>query len=87
MKTLRLLRNIAALFIFGAALLVPRPTEAASPWICGSSSLTVGLNCFIDSNGVCNTQSCISGQPCNNSKCYKPIIAGTGGGPPHGGNF
>jgi hypothetical protein len=28
MKTLRLLRNIAALFIFGAALLVPRPTMA-----------------------------------------------------------
>jgi hypothetical protein len=50
MKTLRLLRNIAALFIFGAALLVPRSGRADfgfhPPSNCTSSPCEPGKPCM-----------------------------------------
>jgi hypothetical protein len=56
MKTLRLLRNIAALFIFGAALVGVEPGAALS-------------NTFMQ---TCASAKCVSGKPCNNSACSAP---------------
>jgi hypothetical protein len=75
MKTLRLFRNLAALFILGAAVLVTRPSvgsskEPAGYWFCWSDgSTTNGYNCTFNSDGTCSQTKCKSGQPCNNYKC------------------
>jgi hypothetical protein len=57
MKTLRLLRNIAALFIFGAALLVS-PHGAARANIIGPWP-------------GCRLTACKPGHACNNTGCYE----------------
>ena len=66
MKTLRLLRNIAALFIFGAALLVPRPAVGL-----GGCLPSTGFNCTKGGGpGGCTESPCTAGQPCNNQGCF-----------------
>jgi hypothetical protein len=70
MKTLRLLRNLAALFILAAALLVPRSSAAAGTGnTCLFSSSTIGWNCVLNSNGTCSGAKCTPGRPCSNSQC------------------
>jgi hypothetical protein len=70
MKTLRLLRNLAALFIFGAALVVPRPSvgQATARHSHGHCVRTLTLhNCTI-SGHQCVTTFCLSSS-CNFSVC------------------
>lgn len=70
MRALRIFRNLAALFIFAAAMLVARPGLANTPKdTCVSDSSTVGSNCVLNSDGTCNSSNCKAGQACNNSKC------------------
>ncbi len=75
MKILRLFRNIAALFIFGAALLSSLPMGATQPIknTCYFDSKTVGYNCTFNTDGTCSSSRCKSGQPCNNGVCGQPI--------------
>ncbi len=72
MKKLRLLRNIAALFILLAALLVPRPgvgLSHADNKACFNFN-KVGKNCSMDfTTGECKESPCVKGQPCNNTGC------------------
>ena len=72
MKTLRLLRNIAALFMLVAALLVPRP--AAGTTYCISKPGYSG--CFSDKNGNCTDERCTSGSYCVNWGCgiFRPKV-------------
>lgn len=72
MKTLRLLRNIAALFILVAALLAPRP--AAGDTFCISKPGYGG--CFADKNGNCTDVKCTPGSYCNNLGCGQLRIKG-----------
>ncbi len=65
MKTLRLLRNIAALFIL-VALLASRPS-AASNNSCVSKTGYSG--CSSDKNGNCVDQKCTPGSFCANWGC------------------
>ena len=71
MKTLRLLRNIAALFILVAALLVYWPGVGSLQASNGKSCLgtKVGFNCGYDSNGNCSETKCVPGQACANAGC------------------
>lgn len=67
MKTLRLLRNIAALFIFGVFFLVPRPAQGG---LDGCVPVT-GFNCTRGGGpGGCTSSPCVAGQPCNNEECF-----------------
>ncbi len=71
MKILRLLRNLAALFILGAALLAlrPAPVAANNSKFC---FLKLGYNgCTFDKNGNCSDTKCEPGQPCLDSGCVK----------------
>lgn len=68
MKTLRLLRNIAALFIVTMAL-VPGSTHAIS-YCFNTSSAT---NCTYNGGGNCQTNACKSGQPCSYTACSHKI--------------
>ncbi len=71
MKTLRLLRNIAALFILWAALLALRPSVAAAD----NSKFCffkLGYNgCTFDKNGNCGDTKCEPGQSCADLGCVK----------------
>lgn len=75
MKTLRLLRNIAALFILAMALLASRPglriMYADNKTVCFYPGKT-GFNCNFDSNGNCYETKCVAGQPCSNGGCGAP---------------
>jgi hypothetical protein len=76
MKTLRLLRNIAVLFILVMALLASRPAVQPSRaqnigYSCYFDSSTVGYNCTFNANGTCDSSKCQPGQPCNNGICPK----------------
>lgn len=59
MKTLRIVRNIAVLFIFVMALLASRPAPAvaqASGFSCGFKP---GYNCIVDrKSGKCHESRC-----------------------------
>lgn len=70
MKTLRLLRNIAVLFIFVMALLAFRPSvsRADNKTVCYYPGKT-GFNCNFDSSGNCFETKCVPGQPCSNGSC------------------
>ena len=82
MKILRLLRNIAVLFILMMALLASRtgvqPLQAQNVgYVCYFDSNTVGYNCTFNSDSTCSSLKCKAGQPCNNGVCpkscgYKP---------------
>jgi hypothetical protein len=72
MKTLRLLRNIAALFILVAALLLSRPgVEFAGTRSC---AFRLGFNgCIFSADGSCqDVGKCNPGQPCANFGCTIP---------------
>lgn len=72
MKTLRIVRNIAALFILMIALLALRlgvGVAHANPKAC---FFKVGYNCSIDKNGNCSSQKC-TGASCNNAACSKSV--------------
>lgn len=75
MKTLRLVRNIAVLFLLAMALLASKPTvsQASNPnkHICTIPGKT-GFNCNFDSNGNCFETKCVAGQPCENASCVAP---------------
>jgi hypothetical protein len=76
MKTLRLLRNIAALFILVAAMLVWGPRLGLSGsrgGYCVSSSSTIGWNCVSNTNGGCSGNKCTPGTPCNDTQCQISI--------------
>lgn len=70
MKSLRVVRNTAALFILAMSLLATRPLVATSQKdTCIQDSSTVGYNCVFNSNGTCSSSKCQAGQACGNSKC------------------
>jgi hypothetical protein len=69
MKTLRLLRNLAALFMFGAVLVV----SSSSAGLAGShhahcAERSLPYNCTKDGNS-CSTALCASLDNCNFSIC------------------
>ena len=74
MKTLRLLRNIAVLFILLMALLAWRPGSAVAhaavkACVWGAKR---GFTCFVDASGNCHESQCdrAKGNPvCLNSGC------------------
>lgn len=77
MKTLRLVRNVAVLFILLMALLYSRqPLHAQSVGnsSCIFGSGTVGYNCTLNANGTCNSSKCEAGQPCNNGVCLQGCV-------------
>lgn len=69
MKTLRLLRNVAVLFI----LLVILPGLGLSHQESkkGCSIYKPGYSCSSNPNGDCTESKCKAGQPCTNSACLK----------------
>jgi hypothetical protein len=75
MKTLRLLRNVAALFILGTAMYISRPgaayasTIGSCHWTCVSS---LGTHCKKSASG-CTTVTCQNGN-CANSACLLVCI-------------
>ena len=72
MKTLRLVRNIALLFILVTALLASRPGVAVSHAAGGKScgAYKPGRNCYIDANGNCQEHLCGRNNPfCYNTGC------------------
>jgi len=73
MKTLRLLRNLAALFILGAALVVSQAGVGLSHAVNNKACFNfnkVGKNCSFDfTTGECKESPCVKGQPCNNTGC------------------
>ena len=73
MKTLRLIRNIAVLFILVMGLLASRPVaaHAGNKTICFYPGKT-GFNCNFDSSGNCFETKCVAGQPCSNGGCGGP---------------
>jgi len=88
MRTLRLLRNISALFIVGTALLATRPGVQLLHAKKGSGSGTVcveilpgtyGYNCTFNTDGTCSTSTCQAGQTCNDMVCTQ--ACGTGNKP------
>ncbi len=76
MKTLRLLRNIAALFILVAALLGSWPgvelLHAGNTQFACLNFNKPGKNCSINNTtGGCTESECVKGQPCENTGCVK----------------
>ncbi len=72
MKTLRLVRNIAVLFILAVSLLASRPSMGSTKdpkYICLFDSSTIGYNCTFNSDGTCSSSKCKTGETCNNAKC------------------
>lgn len=74
MRTLRLLRNFAVLFIFVMALLAFRPSvsRADNKTVCYYPGKT-GFNCNFDSSGNCFETKCVAGQPCSDGSCGAPL--------------
>ncbi len=72
MKTLRMLRNIAVLFVLAMAFLASKSSvgvaHAASGKSCGYK---LGHNCWIDASGNCRESGCNKGDifGCPNSGC------------------
>jgi hypothetical protein len=70
MKSLRLLRNVAVLFILVMALLAWRPGSAvADPASGRTCGYKLGHGCFIDSSGNCQEYRCKTKGFCFNSGC------------------
>lgn len=69
MKTLRLLRNLALLFILVMAL--PGLGLSRQERNKGCTVFSPGSNCSSNPNGDCTTSKCKVGQPCSNSECGK----------------
>ena len=71
MKTLRIVRNIAVLFLLVVALLAARPGlgKAHPQYVCGYD---VGRNCtFNFLSGDCSDSPCKKGQTCSDSGCVR----------------
>lgn len=86
MKNLRLLRNIAVLFILVMALLSwwsgAQPLRARNTgYTCYFDSSTVGYNCTFNADLTCTSVKCQAGRPCNNGVC--PKSCGFGNKPGH----
>lgn len=58
MKTLRLVRNIAALFLLVMALLASRPGPAVAHTTGKSCGFKRGFTCSIDASGNCQEERC-----------------------------
>jgi hypothetical protein len=73
MKTLRLVRDIAALFILVMSLVAFRPgvSRANNKTVCFYPGKT-GFNCNFDSSGNCFETKCVAGQPCTDGSCSVP---------------
>ena len=73
MKTLRLLRNIAVLFILVMALFASRPGVRAlrADVVRGCVLIKPGFNCISVGRGECQTNQCRPGQSCTNTACGK----------------
>ncbi len=73
MKTLRVLRNVAALFILGMGLLASRSAAGLAPGATADRKfcfIKLGrTNCTIAANGHCNDTECKPGQPCADVGC------------------
>ncbi|HKD52266.1 MAG TPA: hypothetical protein VKB90_15780, partial [Candidatus Acidoferrum sp.] len=73
MKTLRLLRNIAALFIFLMALLASQPKGArADTPVFGckpSKNATACTRQVYDGRSSCRVFACAAGSPCPYTEC------------------
>ena len=70
MRSLRLLRNIAVLFLFAMAFR-PSVSRANNKTVCYYPGKT-GFNCNFDSSGNCFETKCVPGQPCSNGSCAAP---------------
>ena len=68
MKTLRLLRNIAALFILMMALLAMWPGVGIAHADGKGCLIKKGFNCLIGVNGGCTEQACKGGL-CTDTGC------------------
>ncbi len=69
MKTLRVLRNIAVLFIFGAALVVPQPSAGHAATQHGHCVSTLYISNCVRVEHSCVTQLCLSGSSCSHTAC------------------
>jgi hypothetical protein len=73
MKTLRVLRNVAALFIIAMALVASWPgaqlLRVHANGSCYFDSASVGYNCSLNSDFTCSSSKCKAGYPCNNGVC------------------
>ena len=70
MKTLRLLRNIAVLFILVMGLLASRPGPAVAHAAGKSCGFKLGHGCRFDKSGHCQNISCAKFDPfCPNTGC------------------
>lgn len=70
MKTLRLVRNIAVLFILVMGLLASRPGPAVAQTTGKSCGFKPGHSCFIDASGNCQQKRCSRNDFfCLNSGC------------------
>lgn len=73
MKTLRIFRNIAVLFILAMALLAFHTgvSRASNKTVCYYAG-KIGFNCNFDSTGNCYETKCVAGQPCSDGACAAP---------------
>lgn len=73
MRSLRLVRNIAGLFILMIGLLAYHPSvsRASNKTVCYYPGKT-GFDCNFDSSGNCFETKCVPGQPCSNGGCASP---------------
>jgi hypothetical protein len=80
MKVLRVVRNIAVLFIFGMALLFSRPGVQSLHAQNGAwCMLKFGYNgCEFDANGNCSDTKCVAGQSCTDTGCVQLKCKHTG---------
>ena len=70
MKTLRMARNIAALFILAMAVLGTRPATGSSAKTKACVGIKAGYNCSYDANFNCRTTKCDPGGPCSDTVCH-----------------
>ncbi len=68
MKTLRIVRNIAALFILMMASLALQPRGGVAHAALKACLVKTGFNCIIAANGGCTEQRC-TGAPCEDLGC------------------
>jgi hypothetical protein len=75
MKTLRLLRNVAVLFILLMANLASQPAvgfSGAKPLKACVGAVKSGYNCTVDyTNGGCTETKCGSKSSCGDNRCVK----------------
>ncbi len=75
MKTLRIARNVAALFILLMGLLAAQPGVGRVQANSRGCGLKFGANgCFFTANGTCQETKCVKGGPCADWGCVQGIF-------------